>query len=395
MFLEKFAAHERNDSILEQTQLLCRAKTGFGLMRLNGQIILQPVYQGIRNDKNNLFEVKIGGSWGIVDKNGEIIVKPLYPHLDFTAHLDLYLVAESVPILSDIKERYSLIRQDGRVLLNSAFGQLKEMGNRMFAVESFQSENGLQGIFHAEKGWIYDTLYHISRIESNYFILNNTKTKRSSLIDQHTMQPILPAQYDTLYDFVMWQWDATQLNGIRADTFLFAAKAQKWGLFELRTRKWILPLEYDFLTKINDEYDYDDSFLMTLKNGVWNVRNSKGQVFENQTFTHLGKISNGYFGQRGDSVLFFTKYAFPVPIPIEEAYGKESPLIKLHTFDDKTLVVNQLQKVVVPTDLQIVSLEGNHVVVRDTVRNLQFLMDEKRNKMVFLPKYEILHSLFG
>jgi WG containing repeat len=151
LFLEVFKTHDNVDSLLEQTYLLCCAKTGFGIMQLNGQMVLPPVYQGIRHYKDNLFEVKIGGSWGIVDANGQIIVKPLYPHLNFTEDPNLYLVEELNNVKSYIIDIYGLIRQDGKVLLPTVFKQIKKISDKYFNVQVIRDEAGFDGVFHVEK----------------------------------------------------------------------------------------------------------------------------------------------------------------------------------------------------------------------------------------------------
>jgi hypothetical protein len=222
-------------------------------------------------------------------------------------------------------------------------------------------------------------------LNADFLTLQHVKTQKKALIDAHTLRPILPFEYDDLKKCVFYRLNATQLKGTQADTFLIATKEKRSGIFEPRTQKWLLPLEYSFL-----QLYMEDSLFITLKNGLWAIRNIKGQIIENQSFTHFGKNRDNYFGQRGDSVLFFKQDAFPIPIPIQEACGDYRKLIQLETFDDKSLIVNQLQKVVVPPNLQIVSLENDYAVVRDTVRHLQFLTDHKGKSMVFLPKFGIL-----
>jgi WG containing repeat len=385
IFLDVFKSSRITDSLMEQTYLRCRTKTGFGIMRLNGQMILQPVYQDIRHYKNDLFEVKIGGSWGIVDANGQVLVTPLYPHLAFTEQPDLYLVEELVHTEYGILEQYSLIRQDGRVLLNPLFSSVDQIENRYFRVKSLQDQAAL-GIFHPEKGWIYDTLYSISSEEGRYLVLDNLKTEQSGLIDCQTMQPILPFIYQSLNRFVSDVSDATVLTGVRGDTFYIAEKDNKYGVFNPRTRKWVLPLEYDFF----QSWEYRDSFFITLKNGLWAIRNLNGQIIDNQTFTHFGKSNKNCFGQRGDSVLFFTRDAFPVPVPMGEVADVSEKLIQFYAFGGKQLIVNLLQKIAVPMDLQIISLDGHYAVVRDTLKQLQFVTDHQGKRMTLLPQLEVL-----
>jgi hypothetical protein len=178
-----------------------------------------------------------------------------------------------------------------------------------------------------------------------------------------------------------------ELDGVQTDTLLLTQKGNKRGLFDPRTRKWVLPLEYDFLKNLNM-----DSLFVTLKNGVWAIRNAHGQIVHNQSYTHIGYLESGYFGQRGDSVLFFTQRSFPVPVPAaeEDVLGRNRKLNLLHTVDRKTLLVNYLQKIVVPIAFQIGAVNGDFAVVQDTVRHIQFLTDYKGGKMVLKPQFEVL-----
>jgi hypothetical protein len=60
-FLKLYEEHKGSaNSFLEGTWLECRSKLGFGVLKLNGQIVLEPVYQSLGYTNKSLFIVKLG-----------------------------------------------------------------------------------------------------------------------------------------------------------------------------------------------------------------------------------------------------------------------------------------------------------------------------------------------
>ncbi|MEN9609188.1 MAG: hypothetical protein RLZZ628_2 [Bacteroidota bacterium] len=374
------------EAFLENTYLECRQASGFGILNLNGQIVLEPVYQGIRNSIKKLYEVKINGAWGIVDTLGKIVVAPHYKSLKFTETSNVYLIEEEQ---KNLPHRCGLIRQDGTVLLPLDFQDISELDNGFFSVTSINSADnrGKTSIFHPEKGWIYKNLDEITNYKYKFL----HKAGKITVVLAKTMNPILPFECDASYLTVIPALGISPRPLL--DTVLSCTRAGKTGLFHLKTQSWLLPLEYEALRPLTD------SIFAAKRAGIWQIINHRGQKIMNQSFTNIGSINsfeNYWFVQQKDSILFLNKASYPLflhPLDtkqdIYEAF--DGGLLHCKAFDGSDVLINRKQKVLNPPHTKIQKLQNGYATAFDTLQKMQILIDSFGKIYPFLPQYEIVY----
>ncbi len=370
------ALHEANhngwEEELNNTYLQCQGKLGHGILKLNGQIALEPIYQGTGDSENGLFEVKIGNAYGIVDAKGQIEVMPRAELVKFTEIPHIYKTEGDEENSETPKKRYGLIRKDGKVLLSNDFQEITMIDTGYFKVKSAFS--GEEGIFDVEKGWIFDTAYQIS-LHYLHKYLYLTKNQKVTVLHLKTLKPILPVDYQY---FASWQ-----------DSCFIMYRAGKLGLFDPARQQWLIPMKYDVLTWLYD------SLFAAKQGNRWEIINYQGQNIRNQYFTNIGYFneSNTRFVQQGDSLLFFNRESYPLfahPFDLDHYSWKfEDHLKQCTVFDGTELVITQKCHVLNPPHFKLKKIEQNYAIGIDTLHNMQILIDTLGKTYPFLPQYEI------
>jgi hypothetical protein len=253
-------------------QLCFRKGNLYGVIDWLGNIVLQPVYEEIRQCYNDLYEVKMNQHWGIVDKNGQIIVSPQYKAVDFTRFKDLFITTDTTTFPADATHaeeqlRFGLVNAQNKILLASDFAliQAERIGERTFQVYSFQKEAEL-GLFHAEKGWLLDTNHRCQMeprwLQMRYKLLSQTdatQIKRYGLFDAVTTMMLLPFDFEsiTYYNKKVYNPKLPHQSPDEAyqqELFLHCVKQGKHGVFDPQRRKWLIPLRYEAITRSDEGY---------------------------------------------------------------------------------------------------------------------------------------------
>jgi WG containing repeat len=253
-------------------QLYFRKGNLYGVIDWLGNIILQPVYEEIRQCYNDLYEVKINQKWGIVDKNGNTVVAPHYKAVDFTAFKDLFITTDIAAAPADSTHpeerlRFGLANAQNKILLPAQFAAIRveNVGERCFQVYSFQKEDEL-GLFHAEKGWLLDT-NHRCQVEPRWvptrykllFQVDAAKPKQYGLWDAATSTLLLPFEYESITYFTKTVYNPKLRHQSPDDVyskelFLHCVKQGKHGVFDPQRKKWLIPLRYEAITRSEDGY---------------------------------------------------------------------------------------------------------------------------------------------
>jgi hypothetical protein len=274
-------------------QLCFRKGSLYGVIDWRGEIILPPVYEEIRQCYNDLYEVKIKEHWGIVDRMGKIIVSPQYKAVAFTQFKDLFITTDTITYPADAlhaeeRLRFGLVNAENKVLLPPTFAILQvESGcERCFHTYSFQKE-AILGVYHADKGWLLDTVAQC-RVEPRLqqqglptqyqllFQMDSSLAKRYGLLDVMTGNLLLPFDFQNITYFTKNNYYPTLAHqspekAYRKDIFLHCVKQGKHGIFDPQQRKWLIPLQYDEITRLGD------GRYVTSKRGKRQVRNEQGK----------------------------------------------------------------------------------------------------------------------
>jgi WG containing repeat len=251
-------------------QLCFRKGNLYGVIDWRGNVILQPVYEEIRQCYNDLYEVKMNHYWGIVDKSGQIIVSPQYKAVDFTPFKDLFITTDTTAYPADAAHpeerlRFGLVNAQNKTLLtpNFALIQVEKTSERCFQTYSFQKEDELS-LFHAEKGWLLDTNLrcHVEPrwLPTRYKLLfqaDSAQPKRYGLFDGIATKMLLPFDYESITYFTKKIYNSklpyqSPEEVYRKEVFLHCVKQGKHGVFDPQRRKWLIPLRYDAIRRLGE-----------------------------------------------------------------------------------------------------------------------------------------------
>ncbi len=114
------------EKAVSNAYVICKKGKLYGVIDNFGKIILEPVYQNIKQYKKGLFEVQIGKYWGLVDKNGQIVVAPNHVSVEFTDFDDVFITTDTLSkFLADPwtgedwfpETQYGLVNRTGQTLL--------------------------------------------------------------------------------------------------------------------------------------------------------------------------------------------------------------------------------------------------------------------------------------
>jgi WG containing repeat len=399
----------------------------YGLMDFKGQVLLPPQYDNVREVKGDTFEVQIGQKWGLVDSKGRIIVHPKYYKVYFTTLPNTFVVVDTVMIGDGYKrteEIKGLIDDKGKMLLDIKFSKIEQEYKKssIFQVKSYNkgaySNNYLayEGIFDLNRGWILDTTF----IKNNHGIYEFVKrhplypdsviSKRKYGYVNDKYETILPFEYD-IHAFVKINYDpkscierqSTVCNSM--DTFFICNKDKKYGIFDKRNQKWLIPLKYDFIHEfiisysndnygsIHNSYENDIRFI-ALKDGKWRWINMNDKQLSPDLYDYAGTaMYEGMFLIRDSKVTIVKNDYFPQNIPYEQFLkyshsNQKEDLIELKDFTKEELAINRFERLVIPPQYFIVSKFGKHAVLKDENGN-QFLIDFEGNKRPFLQNYKV------
>jgi WG containing repeat len=451
MVFERISVHDFNNKLVNAlpnaiAYLVCRKGNKYGIIDNNGKIILKPVYQGIREKKDDLFEVKIGGFWGVVDKNGKIVVEPKYSGVLFTRYDDLFISMNQKPIAKATEETmflprkyhlffdldylrengdtaevlpsigagdFGLVHRNGQILLNPSFSAIRMLKDqdRYFWVRSNYSHE--IGLFHAERGWLVDTQAHHNMNVNRYVVTTDPKKKAATLyglIAAPDAKMVLPFDYQVIKPFEKKVYDAqlpqTHLkHAYKSYLFFLCQKEGKWGIYDFEKQNWAIPLKYDDLKVLSD------SVFLAAQGGKWQFINLQERILLPDVYESAGiapfsyrKPSESahnywadyqpypYFVQKGNKLFFYNPISFPFTISViecQDADGKN--FFVTTTFQGNSLIYNRAGDLLYMGNDTIVARDGSYVALQNKATKMVQIIDNQGNKKSFSTPYFILN----
>jgi WG containing repeat len=390
---------------LANARLRCRKGNKYGVVANDGKIILEPVYQAVRNSNKNLFEVRMGSFWGIVNHDGQIVVAPKYVSIDFTSQDDLFITVDTIPNSStednDAIQKLGLVNDKGQILLNQAFSKIDRPKNRAFWVKT-SSESPKIGLFHAERGWLLDTIsITLSNMNKRHapspYLLAKYQDTLMGAITPLGGKVILPFEYQYIkyVEKKAYQSDFSEDNE-PTQVFFICEKQNKYGIFNPQTQQWMIPLKYDGLQ------DVSDSVFLALHDKKWRFINLQDQILLPESYDEVGMRPDypyAYFawGQKPqqDRLLFYTAESFPFTVALSEMDHEETPIQEAFSFNRGAhlLYYNQQARVVAGSEDSILAMNGTHLITQNKHTKQRQIIDNQGNKKLFLSKYKILKLL--
>jgi WG containing repeat len=387
-------------------ELLCRQHQNYGVIDMYGNIMLQPIYQSVRQGYYGLYEVSVSdkSKWGIVDGAGHILVPPQYWKIAFTPYKDLFITAT--------ESGQGLVNDKGKTLLPMSYSKFHISENQKRYIWVSKSEKDQRYyLFHADKGWLVDTNAHS---ESNWYFLRFQKLvrkdasleKQLGLFDRESSILLLPFEYQAIIKDESHIYNPKASYDSYSETYqmshLYYCQQQgKWGVFDAVHRKWILPLKYD---KIHP-FRIKDRFYMVSVQGRWQVLDENAKPYFAETVDFIGiaryfntfetdddapRIHNqGYAVIQNDTTICYTDASFPEPSLRECFFSKEVKIIAVGE-EAELYAIDTLGKIILsPQFKPVFGLKGA-VILRSDATKEQKMIDIQGNITSFLPKYDIV-----
>jgi hypothetical protein len=403
----------RNQSI---PLLRCRRGANFGLIDGFGKMILTADYQDIRKAEKDLYEVKIGKNWEIVRANGEIVVPAAYPKIEFCKHPQIFKIVDTFRQTNGLSsEKYGLVQAGGKVLLPTEYAQIEldAFDSTYFWVTPFAKSSQKGGLYHPEKGWVLplNTQFEANAVSRdttrNYSMVwqdGPTFARRIGVYNHRNHTLLLPMDYE------MMEW-------IHGSDYVMCRKHGFWGIWNLQTQQWQLPLQYEILKL----FSYGK--LLASKNGQYQIIDYSGKPLLNGTFDGgcisgdiqrtNSIVSNEYccFLTRGDRIYFYYSSAFPAETDWNDVRFSEQLILveanenglkyakKPNAFlfkigakvngVEQYWYLHEQKKLLLKPPYQFVLSDNQTMVVRHPHTKHQYILDNQGNKYSFPARYEI------
>lgn len=219
-----------------------------GLIKYNGQVILDPKYDAIiKINKYFIFKDSLN-TYGVINANGQIIIPPQNEFI--------YAYNDSV-LRHRINNIWKYYKPNGKIFPISGKLELELMNLNFYKV------------YKNNKVFLYqyksDKLLDVSQFENYYPISNNLisvlKDDKIGLVDIN-MELIIPFQYEEISLF--------------KNDLLLVKSNQKYGLINLQNQS-IISCDYDFITS-------SGNLIKTYKNGKAGLHKANGEQVITNSF---------------------------------------------------------------------------------------------------------------
>jgi WG containing repeat len=373
---------------LQNTLLKFRQKGKYGVSDMQGNVLLEPFYDNVRNYSIDAYEVQIGQKWGVVNGKGTILVEPQFYKVTFTDLPNIFAVSDTFSEQGKWQhEKLGLIDDKGNILLPIEFGSIQQVDSLSFLTTD--SRTGYkQHIFNVEKGHVFNDSVMISYSQSDLNTILATKKDAQFAkkgVANVKGEWIFPLEFKEVeLAYLTPKFEKSYESGV-----LLKNQKNKWGLYHLQKNKPILPFEYDnilchtfsheenqSLKMVNDIHQFE-TFILAKKNNKWQLLNSQGKPLKNGTFDNAGlyeyQKAPDHFAAvtwlvSNDSVGFYTTGSFPLKADFRQILKLEHQnFFQLKDFDGNHLLFDKRGKILLPPQYLIKNIAQNYVVAFDTI----------------------------
>ncbi|EAI7263009.1 WG repeat-containing protein, partial [Campylobacter lari] len=91
--------------------------TKWGFIDKNGDFIIKPQYDEVRDFHNGLSVVKFNDKYGFINKNGDFIIKPQFDYIG-NFKKGLAIVGYGINLFDCNAEKYGFIKENGKILID-------------------------------------------------------------------------------------------------------------------------------------------------------------------------------------------------------------------------------------------------------------------------------------
>lgn len=162
----------------------------WGFMNGRGEIIIEPIYEEIRDFHKGLAAVKIDGRWGYIDINGDFVIEPVWEKVD-----DFRISMARVTI----DGKTGLVDSTGRYVLAARYDDIHYFQDEGRIAVELEGKSGL--VDRAGKSIVepqFDSVYNISKFGA--VVCNGKGERQCGFITADGRIAIPPKYSDITYD---------------------------------------------------------------------------------------------------------------------------------------------------------------------------------------------------
>lgn len=180
--------------LLENDKLLCKREGKYGVVNLEGWIIIPFVYDKFekRTEINgNMYNVLLGNRWGIIDSSGKEFCRIKYsnpiPILKFSRKVSDNMLCRKAILVEDADtHRKGLVNFDGKEIIPAIYSKIERSENwdyayvNLGAIEEAEHDcawNGVWGCYNWQGKEIIPVKYHVIHYIDSYFIAGDDEYK--------------------------------------------------------------------------------------------------------------------------------------------------------------------------------------------------------------------------
>jgi WG containing repeat len=446
-----YTENEQNQRI--ETNLLKSSRDDkYGVINWKGDTILDFKYDDIQGYYNGLFEVQIGEKWGVVNEKGDIIVKPQYYSVDFTHTPQYFIVVDTFSVQNKTnREFYShgIIDNKGNfvlpinyysIVVTDTFKNKFMVTTQGEILKTGYDYNQSFGIFNADKRvWELDTIYKENEEINVYPYKKNRILEKKDPINKKTIgYGIVDDSYSTVLpfenDYIKFYSEENKDYSYDYDTdnnftnvFAITKKNEKYGLFNVKTKHWVLDNVYDKIEEINvlhkdygglnifiNEKNIEDEihkelsilgsdikFLSVKKDNKWQLVYGKNEILIKESFDYISKQKinldfkcNHLRLIKNNKSEMLTAESYPLFSSYDKIERSNSAL-SIYAITDlkgKKLILNKKNEVIVPPQYKTVFIAQNYILAVDTLLKKQKIINFDGSSKEFLTQFTVLET---
>lgn len=234
----------------------------YGLIDINGSVIVPFQYNWVSEMKNGTAIVQLGEKYGLIDKKGKYKIIPKYENLEYENFNDGLATFKK-----DSLE--GAVNKNGKIIIPNEFEFIAEFHNGYARAK----RNGKIGIINTKGKTIIPFQYNdVGELFNGYsFSFRESEKSKQGLMDLKG-NVILKPEYDFVFP---WEDGIVYLTKDNANGI-----ADKYGNI-------LIPLEYKHITNLSD------GLMLLEKNGKYGFANRKGEITIPVIYDEAGNFSEG------------------------------------------------------------------------------------------------------
>ena len=165
----------------------------YGFMNKKGEIIIQPVFEEVKRFNNGLAPVKIEKKWGFIDTLGQAVIEPQFDDVESFGYGEnsAFAVAKNYG-------KYGVINRKGMFVLQPKYDNLRFVSAGLMEVSIRDEKYGNRwGLINIKGEWVLPNIYEEIDYSEGYVTYKN-ENDLFGVIELKTKKVIIPFEYESI-----------------------------------------------------------------------------------------------------------------------------------------------------------------------------------------------------